>query len=126
MFARINKPEQVALNPLAILYSAGSYGLFLGQGCLVVLENVIGPALIQTRSYKRCKTSSTLSTILSVLQSVYVYGSLIWMARWFVANLVSFDMFTREQIQSLTLKSLWNDAKASEWYQSSISHRYFY
>jgi hypothetical protein len=108
LFARAVQPPADLSHPTTLLfalYNRGSFGLFMGQGILVVLENILAPIIVKSAIYKKSRSNRYLSSILSILQSIYVYGSLIWMARWIVAELVDIDVFSKENIHAMSIKS---------------------
>jgi hypothetical protein len=111
MFLRV-RPDIRLDQPWTLLYSfylPGSFGLFFGQGLLVLVENIFVSFASKTTLYKQCKANKLLATIISCLQSIYVYGSLIWMARWLIAECVRLDLVSGESISRMSPSAQWSD-----------------
>lgn len=91
IFARVKWRVENTASPLSflrIMNLSGSYYLFLGQGLLVLLEVYFSSKFKSSKVYQRCKRNHLLSSIMSWLQSFWVYGSLTWMARWYIADII--------------------------------------
>lgn len=98
------------LSALRVFYVPGCYGLFLGQGVLVVVENALGPVMSGSKALQAFKSSHP--SLWSMLQSLWVYGSLIWMARWLVAELIPLNLLTHDTIHAMSPAAQWQDYSA--------------
>lgn len=107
-----HQPQPSIEAPWRVLHSfylPGCFGLFLGQGLLVIAENALRPFIVRHRYYTWIKARSVPSCALSCLQSAYVYGTLIFMSRWVLAEMFHFNLLSSEETQTMKIQVQWAD-----------------